>query len=970
MMNRARIHQALKLVGVLAATGALVAITWRGTFGVAQYERIEAEAHIKADVANQAALFAEVVQFDLLEVDQTLRVLSQAWEDNPGHFHLLSWRNHLVLLNQISPELFITDEHGSIRDATVPELVGTDVRGSDYFRTLSERIFDDGRMFISPSALNTQVREWHVNLARPVHDRDGSFAGVIVAVLRLNAIGNLYRISNLGGHGVIAVVGLENGGLRLVAGSNPVYPGTSIATSEMFKAIQADPDSTWIGRTALDGVERVHAFHRIADRNLAVVVAVDRDEAMHATNSWVIAAYLFAGGISVLLLLLAAIVIRGIRAAYRREVALGHERAVLASASTELELAKATADAKTMQLDATLDGMSDGVAMFDGDMQLVQWNQRYPDIAGVPVTILRIGLPMEDILRAQATAGVFATVDIEAEVARQIADLRAGNFAAALERTLPDGRIVELRWNRLPDGGFATLYTDITARRESMGALREANAVAAERATRAMSRFVAIVSHEIRTSFNVLLNSLNLLAGSEMAATQKALLDRARQSGDALLALINDILEMSHMEVGQLALRPSLFPLRPLVQGAIDMFGIQAAERGVVLRDLIAHDVPDELYEDRGRLRQVLVNLLSNAVTFAAAGEVQVIVELCGERDERRIRLAVRDRGPVIPGSDAAPRSTGLGLTICRHLVARMGGEIGCSVWTMDGRVAGNEFWLTLPIKPVPREAPSAPARPAVLSRRRLPRTRILLVEDIHADQRVIATRLRREGHLVDVAGNGPAAMEAAAHQPYDLILMDFFIPGMGGSDAARRIRALGGPAAAVPILALTADPCPEDQAACTAAGINGLLGKPIGLHELLNAIAQHVGPHRSEVPPITPPELPILSTARLNELRATLPEDTLANLVEDRLFELSEHLSLLMEAVRQKAADEVVTHAHAMAGMAAEYGMATLEARLRTLLEVVRQTPEAAGPLSEELEAELFRAATALRQTFHIELV
>ena len=725
-MNRTRVSQAMGLVGVVAATAILIALTWLGTISATLTDRAGTAASIDADVASQAALFVEQVQVDLLEVDQTLRVLAHAWEADPDHFRLLSWRSNLVLLNEISPDVFIADERGTVRDGTVPELVGSEVRDLDYFRALAERIFDDGKMFISPSTIGPLVRQWHMNLARPLHHRDGSFAGVIVAALRIKAVGKFYRMADIGTHGVIAVVGLDDGRLRFALGANPIGPGTSIADSDMFKAMKANPDSTWIGRTALDGIVRVHGFHRVADRDLAVVVAVDRDEAMHATKARVITAYLFAGGITALLLLLAAMVGYAIRAAHRREAALNRERSVLASANTELELAKALADEKAMHLEATLAGMTDGVAMVDADMRLVEWNSRFPELVGVPGAILRVGLPLQDVIRAQAAAGVFGDVDVEAEVTRRIADLRAGNYADTIERALPDGRVVELRRNRLPDGGYVTLYTDITERREAMSALREANALA-EAATRSMSRFVAIVSHEIRTPLSALLNSLSLLADSGMAATQRALLDMARQSGDALLALINDILEMSRMEVGKLALHPSRFALRPLIESALEMFGAQAAERRIALRYSIAQGVPDELYEDPGRLRQVLINLLSNAVKFAAPGEVRVIAELRQDGNEQRIRLAVRDRGPVIPaasrahlfepfsrledGSDAAPVGTGLGLTICRHLAARMDGEIGCSVWTVGGRDAGNEFWLTLPVKPAPSDPRPAPPR-------------------------------------------------------------------------------------------------------------------------------------------------------------------------------------------------------------------------------------------------------------------
>jgi signal transduction histidine kinase/ActR/RegA family two-component response regulator/HPt (histidine-containing phosphotransfer) domain-containing protein len=712
-----------------------------------------------------------------------------------------------------------------------------------------------------------------------------------------------------------------------------------------------------------------------------------------ARTTWASAAPVFAGGITVLLLLLAAIATFAIRAAYRRQDMLSYNSVILAGANRALEQAKARADAKTSQLEATIDGMSDGVAMIDGNMQLVGWNPRFPEIASVPAGILRVGLPMEEIIRAQALAGVFGDVDIEAEVARRVARLRCGDYAETLERKTPDGRVVELRRNRLPDGGFVTLYTDITARRESVNALREANALA-EAATKSMSRFVAIVSHEIRTPLDALLNSLGLLADTGMAPAQRVMLDVARRSGDALLALINDILEMSRMEADRLALRPSVFALRPLIESAIEMFTASAAERKIALRVSIGQDVPAELFEDPVRLRQILINLLSNAVKFAGPGEVRVIAEMGHDFVDRRVRLAVRDRGPVIPeegrarlfepfsrleeGKDAVAVGTGLGLTICRHLVALMGGEIGCLVWTVGGRDAGNEFWLTLPVKPAPSEAPAATPRfqvePAL---RGLPRTRILLVEDIVANQLVTATQLRREGHMVDIACNGQQAIDAVTRQPYDLVFMDIFMPGISGLDATRQIRALGGYAASVPIVALTANVRPDDQVACVAAGMNGMLGKPVPIQELLETIALHVWPHRRDHLPAAAPRMPgetgtapVLSSARLDELRATLPPETLADLVEECLADLSERLGSLHEAIQEHDADQIAAHAHAMAGMSGEYAMAALEARLRALMRAVRQAPTSAAPLAADLNETLVRTTAALREALHTEPV
>jgi signal transduction histidine kinase/DNA-binding LytR/AlgR family response regulator len=991
-MNRKDGGRLLGLVGIVAGAVALIALTWFGTLNATRSQRAEAEARVAANVANKALVFQDQLQRQILEVDQVLRILTRDWEADPNHFDMLAWRDRLVLLRDISPDVAIVDETGIVRQDTVPDAVGAQVGDREFFRYEAARPFDDGQIYISRSTMGTVVRQWHMNLARRLQHRDGSFAGVIVAGLRTSALSNFYQMANIGAGGMIAVIGMNQGRVRVSVGPTRIEPDSDIANTDMFKAMQANPDGVWVGRTALDGVERVHGFHRVGDHNLEVVVAVDRAEALETTEAWETAAFIFAGGITALVLLMAGILLHAVFAARRREELLGRERAMLATANTQLELAKTRADAKSAQLEVTLAGMTDGVAMVDSRLCLVEWNPRFPELCGVPSEMLRVGLPMEDLLRAQAAAGEFGAVDIEAEVMRRMTAFRSGDFAEVAERVRPNGRILELRRNKLPDGGFVTLYSDITARKQAENTLRDATALA-EAATQAMSRFVAIVSHEIRAPLNALLNSLTLLADSGIAPSQRTLLDVARQSGDALSSLIADILEMSRMEAGQLTLRPSLFALRPLIETVLEMFTGQAAERGIALRMSIAGDVPQEIYTDPGRLRQVLINLLSNAVQFAAAGEVRVLAEIAFEGGAPRLRIAVRDRGPVIAeedrarlfqpfsrleqGSNDGQLGTGLGLAICRHLVALMSGEIGCGVWTAGGRDAGNEFWLTLPVAVQPTDAGMARVRSEDEPHRVLPRTRILLVEDILANQLVTATLLRREGHLVDIAGTGEAAVRAVATQPYDLVFMDIYMPGMSGLDTTRQIRVLAGPAASVPIIALTANVCPADAAICTEAGMNGILGKPVTLTDLLDALARHAWPFRSgrgEIDGGTPARVttpsPILSATRLKELQGMLPADSLASLVEECLADLSERMVALRHAMERLAADEIYAVAHAMAGMAAGYGMAALEARLRVLLQLARDDPASAAGLAEDMEVEIFTAGAALREALQIEMV
>jgi len=972
-------------LAILAAALCLVALTWMGTTRAIQQQRQEASARVTATVANQALTFSEQVNRQILAMDQTLRILAHAWEADPRHFDLEAWRHQSVVLSGISRDMLLVDENGIIRQSSVPEAIGQNVSDQAFFRDAIDHPADPDRLFIGPATINQIMRQWHLDVARTLHRPDGSFAGLIDADYRIAAITDVFSQTDLGPGSLVIVLGLTDGKLRAAVGPASIDPDVSIVDTPMYAAIREEDSGVWVGPSATDSVVRVHAFRRLPDRDLVVVVGIEEREAMRPANDWRQEAQIFASCITVLLLAMAWQLIRGVRQARRRERRLAEDRAILAAANAQLEVARARADAKTEQLEATLAGMTDGVAMVDAHMCLVEWNARFPEIAGVPADRLRVGQPMEEILRAQALAGQFGLVDVEAEVVRRMARLRAGRFGTTI-RARPDGRTMELRRNRLPDGGFVTLYSDITDRQRAEDALREARGIA-EAANAAKSRFVAVVSHEIRTPLNALLNTLRLLADSSLAPAQKALVDMASQSGDALFGLINDVLEMSRMEAGQLSLRPSRFALRPLLESSLEMFRAQAAERRITFELAIAEGTPAELRTDPGRLRQVLLNLLSNAVKFAVPGTVRLIAEAAPDG----LRLTVRDPGPVIPAEDKArlfrpfsrlerpegddPIGTGLGLAICQHLVSLMGGEIGCDTWTAgDGR-QGNAFWLVLP---TPR-LDAMPVAPAVevgvnglaLSRR-LPRTRILLVEDVPVNQLVTATLLRREGHMVDIAGGGEAAVMAVSRTPYDLIFMDNFMPGMSGPEATQRIRALRGPARTVPVIALTGSVSAEDHAALRAVGMNGVLAKPVAFPELLAVIARTVWHRVPDGTPLVPAvgsadEAPLLSQERVTELRACLPPDMLSGLIEECLSDLDSRLPALRRALTSGARAAAAAQAHAMVGMAAGYGMAALEARLRSVVDAVRDGELDPGAAAA-VEADLVRTASALREALQNE--
>ena len=446
------------------------------------------------------------------------------------------------------------------------------------------------------------------------------------------------------------------------------------------------------------------------------------------------------------------------------------------------------------------------------------------------------------------------------------------------------------------------------------------------------------------------------------------------------------------MEAGQLTLRPSAFVLAPLLESVVDMFQTQAAERGITLRLATDPDMPPEMYADPGRLRQVLINLLSNAVKFGIPGAVMLLAR--GERDahgRNRLLLAVRDRGPVIEEAGRArlfrpfsrldltggePLGSGLGLAICRYLVTLMGGEIGCRTWVSEDRHSGNEFWVLLPQAPLPAGARPRSVTPDAPPRLVLPRTRILLVEDIAANQLITALLLRREGHLVDVAGTGEAALRTVGRLPYDLVFTDLHLPGIDGFELARQIRALPGAAGAVPIVALTANTDPDDRLACERAGIGDLLDKPVALADLVAALARHVWrgrPGRAATLQLAVPfpAAPVLAADRIQELRAHLPPDALRGMVQECLVDLQARLPALRQALQAGDSAAAAGHAHAMVGMAAGYGMAALETRLRALMTAARGPNQGATTgLLEQLETDLAQSARALRDALQIELM
>ena len=405
-------------------------------------------------------------------------------------------------------------------------------------------------------------------------------------------------------------------------------------------------------------------------------------------------------------------------------------------------------------------------------------------------------------------------------------------------------------------------HTDVTALkraeedlRSQAAELREAKD-AAERANRAKSIFLANISHEIRTPLNGVIGMTELLGETDLTPVQHDHLDAARESAEALLDIINDILDYSKIEAGKLVPEPYAFRLRERVEALVKSCAPRLHGRDVKLSHEVDADVPDGLVGDARLLRQVLANLLSNAVKFTRRGAIVLHVRR-GEPVDAGVllRFEVSDTGIGIPPekqkvifeefvqADASTTrrygGTGLGLAIASRLVQALGGAIGLE--SEPG--AGSTFHCTARFDLAAAGADEAPpARREVAAVRPL---RVLLVEDSVANQRVAVGFLEREGHAVRVEADGAAAVAACAAERFDVVLMDLQMPEMDGyaAMAAIRRREEEGGAGCTPIMALTARASRSNEAACLAAGFDGYLLKPYRQRELLEAIAAVVEP-------------------------------------------------------------------------------------------------------------------------------
>jgi signal transduction histidine kinase len=503
-------------------------------------------------------------------------------------------------------------------------------------------------------------------------------------------------------------------------------------------------------------------------------------------------------------------------------------------------------------LDQALGSMADAFLLCDADDRVVLWNKRYLELFPWLDGVIAPGVPFAALAEAGARVAVphGDAAQRKAWIDMRMAIRERGRGMYELEWV--NGMVVDAVERRTPDGGTVSVIRDITAAERELTRAKSA----AEAANESKSRFLAAMSHEMRTPLNAVLGMNRLMLKSPLNDEQRRYALMIRSSGQALLELINDILDLSKIEAGRMELEIVDFNPLAAVEAVVALMAPRAHTRSLSLTLEVEPGLPAALRGDPLRLRQVLLNLVGNALKFTEQGGVKVQLrhrQIGADRLE--LRLAVHDTGIGI-APEALPKlfsrfvqadsttsrrygGTGLGLAISAEMVALMGGRI--DVRSEVGRGSTFEVVLPMPFGDERALEPVIELQDTGMDPLGS-KLRVLVAEDNEVNQLLIQALLKEMGHDCDIVANGREAVHQVQQARYDLVLMDVQMPEMDGEAATRAIRALPGSASRVPVIALTANAMVEDRDAYIRSGMDDFVMKPVHPPQLAAAIARVMG--------------------------------------------------------------------------------------------------------------------------------
>ncbi len=507
-----------------------------------------------------------------------------------------------------------------------------------------------------------------------------------------------------------------------------------------------------------------------------------------------------------------------------------------------------------------VEALSDGFVVFDSAGNLALTNAIFQRLFTSSNSLPALGASFESLLARGVNDGTIrvpAGIDKSEFIAARSDDFFA--VSSHFELLLADGRSIDVIFSSMRDGGRVGFFRDISEQKLNQAQL-ETEKFRAESASRAKSEFLATVSHEVRTPLNGVLSMLDMLSADELLSNdQRSMAITANDSAAHLLAILNDILDVSKIEAGKLDLDERPMNINAVVKGASDLVAHQAAEKGLSLTAKTDPELDNiSVKGDAGRIRQVILNLLSNAVKFTDAGSVKVRTsKVALKGGSLSFNIAVEDTGigfsekdketifeafsQIDSTADRKHEGTGLGLAICRKLVEAMGGEIAVT----SERNVGTIFEVTLNLTiddavACVDETSLASGKLLTPASLGIENKKLLLVEDGLTNQIVVKAMLKETGYDIDLAENGIEAIAAVKAQTYDIVLMDIFMPEMDGVTATQEIRQIPG-CKTLPIVALTANAMEGDRKRFEEAGMNDYLAKPVKRDDLLHTLSRYV---------------------------------------------------------------------------------------------------------------------------------
>lgn len=890
--------------------------------------------------ANLAQAFEQSLAGTIREVDETLLFVRALRGQEGNSIDLQPWIKSADPENRLAAQIATADKNGivTLSNLSIPGK-RVDLSDRPHFRHFADNPRDD--LYISVPVLGRVSMTWTIQFVRMLKTAAGEFDGIIVLSVPTEYLVRLYDAVNVGKDGRISMIGLD-GVIRARAGGSAVVG--QVAAGPVIEMARKANNGHFEWTDPTDGIARIGSFRRVAGYPFVVVVEMSKRELLAEANQGVPRDLAVASLLTLVVLLLAISAIR--------------QRTQAESAYKLTKLA--------------LDHVGVGIMVVNPSGRISMFNARAQTMLGLPPPITP-GTDYDQLLEWQRRNGELTSDHMAPEVLRAKFSTRPwSNVPPVFRRTMPDGRIIETRTEALENGMTVSSFSDITAADQAQRTLTEARD-AAETAVRARAQFFAAMSHEIRTPLNGILGVNELLGGTPLSDEQKDYVNIIQQAGTHLLEMLTEILDYS--KIDQVGVELDMVPFDPaeVVRAVTSILRPIAVAHDLPLDITIKEGVPLQVMGDPHRVRQVLLNLISNAIKFTPAGQVDVTLGANAASDGSWwLEFAVQDTGIGIEPQSLSTLfqeftqtdgsisrrfgGTGLGLAICRRVVEAMGGAI--TVDSTSGK--GSLFRFTVPVgaatdltDEMTTRRTSADVASLVMERS----PTVLLVEDNRVNRLVARRMLERSGCKVISADNGVDGVKAVSEGGIDVVLMDVMMPEMDGLAATRAIRAMPAPINGIPIIGLSSNAFRSDYADGRAAGMNSFLTKPIDTARLLAEIAAILNITGTPAPPDKPKASP------LRHLREMLGEDATEAVIKAFCDDAPRMMVRLRKHVVANSATGVAQEAHALAGSAGALELMSLCEDARAMEQAARRS----GTVPEEttiaaLEKQVDAAIFALR--------